>query len=118
MTLQCTEDKWNKILDVNLKAPYYLAQMVVPEMLKRGGGNIINLGSVTGVHPIPVRHSISNFKTVLKFTILQLLGPYGVSKAALLFLTKVLSSELAPQNIRVNMIAPGLIDTAFASKVS
>ena len=50
--------------------------------------------------------------------LIQLLGPYSVSKTALLGLTKTLSGELAPQGIRVNCIAPGIIETKFASAVS
>ena len=49
---------------------------------------------------------------------LQMLGPYCVSKTALLGLTKALASELAPNNIRVNCIAPGIIKTKFSSAVS
>lgn len=52
------------------------------------------------------------------YVILQNLGPYSVSKTALLGLTKVLAEELGPEGIRVNCIAPGIIKTNFSSAVS
>ena len=98
--LDCTEDQWDKIFDNNVKAAFLLTKMVVPHMLKKGEGNIVFISSIAGLQPIPM------------------ILPYSVSKTALLGLTKALSYDLAPQNIRVNSVAPGIIDTNFASALT
>ncbi|XP_068163749.1 dehydrogenase/reductase SDR family member 4 [Antennarius striatus] len=96
-TMDSTEEIWNKILSVNVTAAFLMAKLVVPHMEKRGGGNIVFVSSIGGYQPM------------------QGLGPYCVSKSALLGLTKVLAPELAPSNIRVNGVAPGVIRTRFSS---
>lgn len=68
-------------------------------LLARSGGSILFVSSVAGFRPFPG------------------LAAYGVSKAALLQMTKVLSVELAADNVRVNAIAPGVIDTKFSKAV-
>ncbi|XP_075425206.1 dehydrogenase/reductase SDR family member 4-like [Ascaphus truei] len=97
--LDSTEDVWDKILDINVKSTFLLVKGVVPEMQKRGGGSIVIVSSVAGFTPFPS------------------LGPYSVSKTALLGLTKALAPELSPLNIRVNCLAPGLIRTKFSSSL-
>ncbi|CAG05752.1 unnamed protein product [Tetraodon nigroviridis] len=96
-TLDSTEEVWDKILSVNVKSAFLLTKLVVPHMEKRGGGNIIFVSSVGAYQPM------------------QGLGPYCVSKTALLGLTKVLAPELAQSNIRVNCVAPGVIKTRFSA---
>uniref|UniRef100_A0A3Q2QXV0 Dehydrogenase/reductase (SDR family) member 4 n=1 Tax=Fundulus heteroclitus TaxID=8078 RepID=A0A3Q2QXV0_FUNHE len=91
--MDSTEDVWDKILSVNVKSAFLLTKLVVPHMEKRGGGNVIFVSSVAA------------------------LGPYSVSKTALLGLTKALAPELAQSNIRVNCVAPGIIKTRFSSAV-
>ncbi|XP_029435216.1 dehydrogenase/reductase SDR family member 4-like [Rhinatrema bivittatum] len=95
--LDSTEEVWDKILDVNVKATFLLVKKVVPHMEKRGGGSIVIVSSLAAYTPFPS------------------LGPYSVSKTALLGLTKVLAPELASKNIRLNCLAPGLIKTKFSS---
>lgn len=95
--LDSTDEMWEKILDINVKATFLLVKLVVPKMLERGGGSIVIVSSVGGFTPFPA------------------LGPYSVSKTALLGLTKALAPELTPLNIRVNCLAPGLIRTKFSS---
>jgi 3-oxoacyl-[acyl-carrier protein] reductase len=87
------ESAWQEQFDLNLFAPVRLARLCAPYMEKRGGGSIINIGSIYG------RESG---------------GPltYNASKAALHSFTKMLAREYAPKNIRVNTIAPGSILTA------
>lgn len=84
------ESAWQEQFDLNLFAPVRLARLCVSHMEKRGGGSIINIGSIYG------RESG---------------GPltYNASKAALHSFTKMLAREFAPKNIRVNTIAPGSI---------
>jgi NAD(P)-dependent dehydrogenase (short-subunit alcohol dehydrogenase family) len=88
---------WEKILEVNLRGPLRLCQRVAPLMTAAGRGSIINMSSVAAVDPFP------------------LLGAYSISKAGLDSLTKVLARELGPSGVRVNGIAPGLIDTQFSA---
>ena len=97
--LSAEESHWDKILDVNLKGYFRLAQACVPSMTARGGGKIINIASVAGKQPQPG------------------MGVYSVSKAAVLMLTEVLALELAAANIQVNAIAPGFIKTHFSSAI-
>jgi NAD(P)-dependent dehydrogenase (short-subunit alcohol dehydrogenase family) len=87
---------WDKVMNTNLKGPYLLSVAVAREMVKQSSGVIINIASTGGLEPSPM------------------LGAYSVSKAALIMLTKALAAELGPQGIRVNCIAPGLVETQFA----
>ena len=87
---------YDKIMDVNVKAPFELSKLAYPHMKLRGGGSVINLSSIAGDTPDPG------------------LGIYSVSKAALNMLTKVMAKEWGPDNIRVNAICPGLIKTKFS----
>jgi NAD(P)-dependent dehydrogenase (short-subunit alcohol dehydrogenase family) len=88
--------QWDKILDTNTKAAFRLCQAAVPHLEARGGGKIINMASVAGLQPSPG------------------MGLYGISKAALIMLTRQLAMELGPANIQVNAIAPGVIETRFS----
>ncbi len=92
----CEEWAFDKIMSVNVKAPFELSKLVHPIMKARGGGSIINISSVAGIRPDPG------------------LGIYSVSKAALNMLTKVTAREYGVDNIRVNSICPGLIKTKFS----
>jgi NAD(P)-dependent dehydrogenase (short-subunit alcohol dehydrogenase family) len=94
--LESEESHWNKILDVNVTGYFRLAKACVESMRLRGGGKIINMASTYGLQAQPS------------------MGIYCVSKAGVLMLTRVLASELAPDNIQVNAIAPGLIKTRFS----
>ncbi|XP_059933055.1 dehydrogenase/reductase SDR family member 4 [Gadus macrocephalus] len=95
--MDSTEAVWDKILDVNVKSAFLMTKLVVPHIEKRGGGSVVFVSSVAGYQPMPA------------------LGPYSVSKTALLGLTRALAPELAQSNIRVNCVAPGVIKTQFSS---
>lgn len=95
-TLDTPESAWDKILDINVKAAALLVKEAYPH-LQKNGGSVVFVSSIGGYSPFNV------------------LGPYSVSKTALLGLTKVLADELALDNIRVNCIAPGIIKTRFSS---
>lgn len=95
--LEKTEDRaFEKIMAVNLKGPFDLAKMVLPGMAAKKSGSIINISSVEGISPDTY------------------LGMYGVSKAALIALTKSMAREWAPKGVRANTICPGLIKTKFS----
>lgn len=93
--LEASEAQWDKTYEVNVKGYVHTIRACVPLMRERGGGRVINVASVAGMIP----HSG--------------LGVYGVTKAAVIMLTKTLAAELAP-DVRVNAIAPGLIETKFS----
>lgn len=87
---------FDKIMDVNLKGPFYLSQLAFKSMKNSGGGSIVNISSVEGLNP--------GFG----------LGIYSVSKSALIMLTKVMAKEWGEYNIKANVICPGLIKTKFS----
>ncbi|XP_034019975.1 dehydrogenase/reductase SDR family member 4-like [Thalassophryne amazonica] len=95
--MDSTESVWDKVLHINVKSSFLMTKLVVPHMVKRGGGSVVFVSSVTGYQPTTT------------------LGPYSVSKTALLGLTRALAPELAQSNIRVNCVAPGLIKTHFSA---
>lgn len=84
---------FRKTLDLNLTGPFLMAQAFGRGMIERGGGVIVNVGSVAGLRPLPG------------------MGPYSMAKAGLFQQTKVLARDWAPHNIRVNAVAPGFVDT-------
>jgi dehydrogenase/reductase SDR family member 4 len=90
--LDSTEEVWDKIFDVNVKASYLLAKEVKPYIIERGGGSIVFISSIGGFQPF------------------DLLGAYSVSKTALFGLTKAAALECVKDNIRVNCVAPGVIE--------
>lgn len=94
-TLDVDLGAFDKIMKVNLRGPVVWSRAVRDAWMGEHGGSILNVASVGGLH-----HERG-------------LGPYNVSKAALVHLTKVLATELGPA-VRVNAIAPGLVRTAFA----
>lgn len=89
--LDAKPDEWRRIMDVNLEAVYDLTRRAAPLLLRGRGASIVNLSSIAGLRPYP--------------TILS----YCVSKAALDMLTQCLALELAPHQVRVNAICPGVV---------
>jgi dehydrogenase/reductase SDR family member 4 len=93
----CEPWAWDKIFEVNVKGAFFLAKACLQHMQTAGGGAIVNVASVGGIH-YP-----------------QGMGIYGISKAAMIHMTKVLAAEWGTFDIRVNAIAPGLFKTKFSS---
>lgn len=88
-----TYDDYETVCDVNQRAVYFCSKYAALDMLKRKSGAIINVSSIWGIEG-------ASCETL-----------YSMTKAAVIMLTKSLSKELAPSNIRVNCVAPGIIDT-------
>ncbi len=100
-TADHTEANWDHVLDVNLKGTFLCMKWQIPEMLKAGGGAIVNNSSVYGLKPSTVGHA-----------------PYAVSKHGVVALTKTAANEYAKQGLRVNAVCPGwthseLVDAAL-----
>lgn len=91
---------FDKIMDVNVKGPLELCKLAYPVMKERGGGSMINISSIEGITPGTG------------------LGLYSVSKASLIALTKVLAKEWGADNIRANVICPGLVKTKFSEALT
>ena len=89
-------DEWQRIVGVNLTGAFLVAQAVAREMVKTGGGKIVNIASVSGQRGGTGR------------------AAYGSAKAGLIMLTKVMAVELASYGINVNAIAPGAVETEMA----
>ena len=97
--IDAEEWAWDVTMNVNLKGPFMLGQLVARVMREQGGGNIINIASGAGINP-------------------SMLHIYSVSKAGLIMLTRVMAMEWARHNIRVNAIAPGYIQTEMTEVLS
>ena len=90
---EISENGWKAIVDLNLHGTFHCTQAAGERMRDDDGGCIINMSSVNGQHPAPGE------------------SHYGASKAAIIRLTETLAVEWAPHGIRVNCIAPGLVQT-------
>ncbi|MBM3645229.1 MAG: SDR family oxidoreductase [Alphaproteobacteria bacterium] len=97
--LDVTLAEWQRVLAINLTAPFLLSQTVAPIMRDQGGGAIVNITSISGLRASTLRVA------------------YGTSKAALAHLTLQQAVELGEVGIRVNAVAPGPVDTAMAKAV-
>ncbi len=91
--LEMSKDEWDRVLDVNLTAPFLCSKAVAPHMIERGSGRIINMSSMLGVVGLAGR------------------APYTSSKGGLILLTKTLALEWAPHGVTVNAICPGPFHT-------
>lgn len=98
-TLEMTERLWDSVMNLNLKGLFFLSQAVAKVMKEQGGGNIINIASIDGIKPA-LTPEVGHV--------------YCISKAGVVMATKVMAVDLAPYNIRVNGIAPGLIGTKLS----
>ena len=90
-----SEEEWRRVVDVNLTGTLHCTQALLPLLLRRGGGRIVNFSSVLATAGFPGQTA------------------YAASKAGILGLTKVWARELGPRGITVNAVVPGYIDTAM-----
>lgn len=91
--IETTEDEWDRVMDVNVKSIFLMSKYAVPEIVKQGGGSIVNTGSGWGIKG--GRNAVS----------------YCASKGAVVNMTRAMAIDHGPQNIRVNCICPGDTDT-------
>ena len=87
------EDTWDRTLDINAKGVYLAAKYCIPEMVKRGGGAIVNVASVQGLFSQPN------------------VAAYAASKGAVIAMTRTMALDHAAGNIRANSLCPGSVDT-------
>jgi len=90
---------WDRILDVNLKGVFLCSKYCIPEMVKGGGGSIVNVGSEAGI--VGIKNQVA----------------YNVSKSGVIALTKSMALDFAPHNVRVNCLCPGRTLTPLVEKV-
>jgi NAD(P)-dependent dehydrogenase (short-subunit alcohol dehydrogenase family) len=96
--IEATPEEWRPMLDINIMGPALVAKHVVPAIQKAGGGSIVNLASISSFIAQP------NFVT------------YNTTKAAILGMTRCMAMDLAPHNIRVNSVCPGVVWTQIVER--
>ena len=95
--MEVTDELWEKTMRINLTTTFVCSQVVAGHMIKRKQGNIINIASLAGLKGLPP------------------MSHYCAAKAGVILLTKTIAIELAAHKIRVNAIAPGIIQTPATS---
>lgn len=92
--LETDDNAWNKVIDINLKGTFLCCRAAIPEMIRQGGGSIVNFSSTTGAHDA-CAHAVA----------------YVASKGGVAALTRAISIDHARQGVRINAICPGPTDT-------
>ncbi|MBL6617594.1 MAG: glucose 1-dehydrogenase [Reyranella sp.] len=98
-THECTLQKWHEVLGINLDGIFLMCREAIPQMIKQGGGAIVNVASIWGTIGAPDAHA------------------YTASKGAIINYTRSLCIAYAKNNIRANTLCPGWVDTAMVQKV-
>jgi 2-dehydro-3-deoxy-D-gluconate 5-dehydrogenase len=93
-----TEEEWHHVLDTNLTSAFLCSQAVYPAMLKAGGGKVINIGSMMSLFGAPYA------------------TPYAASKGGIMQMTRAIATAWAKDNIQVNAVLPGWIDTELTRR--
>ena len=93
------EDVWDNVIDVNLKSVFLCSKYAIPELVRRGGGSIVNLASTISVAGIPDR------------------AAYVAAKGGVAALTRAMAIDHASEGVRVNSVAPGVINSSYYDKI-
>lgn len=100
LSIMMKDEDWNKVINVNLTAPFFLARAALKSMLKRKAGRIINITSIVGHNGNPGQAN------------------YVAAKAGLTGMSKSLAQEVASRGITINNVAPGFIETPMTEKLN
>ena len=98
---ELSEESWDRVMAVNLKGAVLACQQVIPHMAQAGGGTVVNISSIASLRWSPIPYL-----------------SYNVSKAGLNHFTRLMARQYAPQQVRVNTVVPGLIDTPHAAALA
>jgi len=98
MLADTSEETWSQTIDVNLKSAYLFCRTIIPDMVDRGGGIIVNTASIAGQ-----RASTAE-------------AAYAISKAGMIMLTRTIARDYAVKGIRANAICPGVLETVMADR--
>jgi len=101
--LEYREEDWDRIIDIHLKGSFFVAQAVVPQMITRNYGKIINISSIAGRGVVPLQITYAS--------------AYSAAKGGINQLTKVMAVEWAKNGVRVNAVAPTYFETDMVKKV-
>jgi len=99
LSFRMSLEEWQKVLDINLSAAFFVARTVARDMIRKRAGSIINMASVVGIHGNGGQAN------------------YSASKAGLIGVTKSLANEVASRGVRVNALAPGYIESDMTAAV-
>lgn len=97
--IDISEEEWDRVLEINLKGVFLCLKYEIPQMLKNGGGTIVNMASVAGLMGTPAA------------------APYGASKHGVISLTRTAALEHAKQKIRVNAVCPAVIESPMENRL-
>ncbi len=98
--MMMSKDDWSDVIDTDLTGVFNTTRACIITFLKQKSGNIVNISSVSGIHPLPGQVN------------------YAAAKAGVIGFTKSLAKEVAAYNIRVNAVAPGFIETGMTANLS
>ncbi|MCL2209807.1 MAG: 3-oxoacyl-[acyl-carrier-protein] reductase [Treponema sp.] len=100
LSFRMSMEEWQKVIDINLSASFFVSRTVARDMIKKRSGSIINMASVVGIHGNGGQAN------------------YSASKAGLIGVTKSLANEVASRGVRVNAIAPGFIESDMTAALN
>lgn len=95
---QTTVEQWDRVLDTDLKGPWLFCKYLVPDMVARGSGSVINISSLNGLVGFPLSTA------------------YGSAKGGLVVFTRDMAIELASSGVRINCVCPGVIETPMMER--